>query len=213
MLKKSFTLIELLIVIAIIAILAGMLLPALNKAREKGRSASCVNRMKQVGLAMNFYQDDNGGFVPILIDPNTGKCWLTMVTDAKYLDTIREHNICPTLLAMTTLHTQYITAINSCLNGNGAYFKNSQARTPSRLFFITGDAWYRDNPTDKFVDSPFNTWSDDIAIGNIWIPRFYACHGNVGNMLFFDGHVNGLGYKDIPLIWQSYEWDPAHKGN
>ena len=57
--KRYFSLIELLIVIAIVAILAGLLLPALNQGRDKARSTGCINNLKQLGLAFFQYAGDH----------------------------------------------------------------------------------------------------------------------------------------------------------
>lgn len=85
---KDFTLVELLIVIAIIAILASLLLPALSKAREKATGVQCVNNLKALSTAMQNYAGDNNDMIPFYIPGSTKILWnyLLLGPNPKYRD-------------------------------------------------------------------------------------------------------------------------------
>jgi prepilin-type N-terminal cleavage/methylation domain-containing protein len=116
--RGAFTLIELLVVIAIIAILAAILLPVLEKAEERAKQVSCINNMRQIGIALAIYPTDYNHVYPNCL---TGSGAGYYVWQPRLMDLMANRNAfsCPAALAQSVWNTNLNPTLQQIIGENG----------------------------------------------------------------------------------------------
>lgn len=204
--SRSFTLIELLIVIAIIAILAAMLLPALNKARERAQTIQCGNNMRQVASAFQFYAADYEGFWP-RYQLNSTSPWLFKNTGNynTVLIYLPENTVrCPAFTALVKGKSNiYIQPFGMNWYIGQKHMKSNRIKSPSHVML------YLDYRT--WVISPSSAGSPDSNL--IGKTSEWKRHAQGVNITYADGHVsweklpwpNFVPYTNIFFVWRNWQ--------
>lgn len=202
-LPHGFTLVELLVVVAIIGLLASLLLPAVQSARAATRRAECSSNLRQVGFAIATFADVHRGDMPLsshdLAPGEEEQSWI--YTIAPFMEDVDAIRICPAdpngPARLSAKLTSYVMNSYVCVRGDRGAITNMNRmpmRSKTYVAFETSDQvgtshadhthgieWFKDPLTR--ANRVARTW------GRIRVDIQTNRHGNGSNYLFADGHV------------------------
>jgi len=181
--RRGFTLVGLLVIIAVLAILAAMLLPALASAKKKAQRINCVNNLKQVGLAFRIWAGDNQDKYPMLTPKATGgtKEYITGVDTYRHFQVMSNELSTPKILVCPMDARTAAARFTQLNNQHLSYFVGLDATEENPQMFLAGDRNLTcdQSPVDGVLNlTPGQTlrWSEQM-------------HNHSGNVGLADGAV------------------------
>lgn len=216
---RAFTLVELLAVISVVAILASLLLPMVQKSRTAARSAACMHTLKGIGAAFQMYAAENDGVLPAMryresskgTNPNPShENWQTeinpylQVNDASFKSMAKKLNgravFCPEFLRDYKVTTEY-QKYNSGGYGMAKIAANAYDERTSvamiakpALTILAGDS------DDYHLDVKADSWQEGPDEDGRFGSGDPVCHGKTANYLFVDGHIVAMTQQQAQKV-------------